>query len=65
MLKRAAFQLGAHEIAPGARRTIDLPVSVLSDHTPVTMSVHVVHGRRPGPTLFVSAAVHGDEVIGV
>ena len=37
----------------------------LSDHTPVTMSVHVVHGRRPGPTLFVSAAVHGDEVIGV
>ena len=29
------------------------------------MSVHVVHGRRPGPTLFVSAAVHGDEVIGV
>jgi predicted deacylase len=29
------------------------------------MSVHVVHGARPGPTLFVSAAVHGDEVIGV
>jgi predicted deacylase len=44
---------------------VDLPVSVLSDHTPVTLSVHVVHGRRPGPTLFVSAAVHGDEVIGV
>lgn len=49
----------------GSRRTIDLPVSVLSDHTPVSMSVHVAHGRRPGPTLFVSAAVHGDEVIGV
>ncbi len=29
------------------------------------MSVHVVHGRRPGPVMFVSAAVHGDEVIGV
>ncbi|HBG98822.1 MAG TPA: succinylglutamate desuccinylase [Rhodobacteraceae bacterium] len=52
-------------VAPGSRQTIDLPVSVLSDHTPVTMSVHVVHGRRPGPTLFVSAAIHGDEVIGV
>lgn len=50
---------------PGSRRTVDLPVSVLSDHTPVAVSVHVVHGRRPGPTLFVSAAVHGDEVIGV
>ena len=29
------------------------------------MLVHVVHGRRDGSTLFVSAAVHGDEVIGV
>jgi predicted deacylase len=60
-----AFRIGADIIAPGSRKTIDIPVSVLSDHTPVSMSVHVVHGRRPGPTLFVSAAVHGDEIIGV
>jgi len=59
------FEIGAFTIAPGTRRTVDLPVSVLSDHTPVTMSVHVLHGRRPGPVLFVSAAIHGDEVIGV
>jgi len=59
------FVIGEHSIAPGTRRTVDLPVSVLSDHTPVTMSVHVLHGRRPGPVLFVSAAIHGDEVIGV
>jgi predicted deacylase len=65
MPDRAAFELGTHQIAPGTRKTVDLPVSVLSDHTPVTMSVHVIHGRRPGPTMFVSAAVHGDEVIGV
>jgi predicted deacylase len=59
------FILGGHRVAAGTRRTIDLPVSVLSDHTPVSMSIHVVHGRSAGPTLFVSAAVHGDEVIGV
>ncbi|ETX30508.1 succinylglutamate desuccinylase/aspartoacylase family protein [Roseivivax isoporae] len=59
------FILGRTRIAPGARRTVDLPVSVLSDHTPVTLSAHVVHGRRPGPVMFVSAAIHGDEVIGV
>lgn len=64
-MPRAAFQIGDHQVAPGTRATVGLPVSVLSDHTPVTMSVHVVHGRRVGPTLFVSAAVHGDEVIGV
>jgi hypothetical protein len=37
----------------------------MPDHTPVALSVHVVHGQRPGPVLFVSAAVHGDEVVGV
>jgi hypothetical protein len=29
------------------------------------MSLEVFHGRRDGPTMFVSAAVHGDEIIGV
>lgn len=65
MISRAPFKFGNKHVPSGARRTIDLPVSMLSDHTPVTMSVHVVHGSRPGPTLFVSAAVHGDEVMGV
>ncbi len=65
MTARKSFEIGKHSIAPGTRVTVDLPVSVLSDHTPVTLSVHVVHGRRPGPVMFVSAAVHGDEVIGV
>jgi predicted deacylase len=62
---RAAFRLHATEVAPGARGIVDLPVSHLSDHTPVTMSVQVIHGRRDGPTAFVSAGIHGDEVIGV
>ncbi len=62
---RPSFEIGGITIPAGTRQTVDLPVSVLSDHTPVTMSVHVVHGKRPGPTLFVSAAVHGDEVMGV
>jgi predicted deacylase len=63
--KRGDFSVGGVSIPPGTRETVDIPVSVLSDHTPVSMSVHVVHGRRPGPTLFISAAIHGDEIIGV
>ncbi len=65
MAAQSAFEIGGHSVAPGTRRTVDLPVSVMSDHTPITMSVHVVHGKQPGPTLFVSAAIHGDEVMGV
>ena len=60
-----AFEIGGFSIPLNSRQTVDLPVSVLSDHTPVNMSVHVVHGCEPGPTLFVSAAIHGDEVMGV
>ena len=61
----APFVLAGQEVAAGTRKVIELPVSALSDHTPVTLSVQVVHGRRPGPVMFVSAAIHGDEVIGV
>ncbi|MEL6619981.1 MAG: succinylglutamate desuccinylase/aspartoacylase family protein [Pseudomonadota bacterium] len=61
----AGFEIGGVSVAPGTRVDVALPVSALPDHTPVNLSVEVVHGRRPGPTLFVSAAVHGDEVIGV
>lgn len=65
MARRAAFEIGGQTILAGTRQTVDLPVSVLSDHTPVSMSVHVVHGKADGPTVFVSAGIHGDEVIGV
>lgn len=59
------FAIGNFEIAPGTRRTIDLPVSVMSNHTPMTLPVHVLHGAKPGPTLFISGVVHGDEIQGV
>ncbi len=59
------FKIGTETVYPGTRRTIDLPVALLHTHTPITMPVHVVNGRRPGPKMFVSAAVHGDEINGV
>jgi predicted deacylase len=65
MAKRTHFQIGGETIAPGTRARVDIPVSQLSNHTPVHLSAEVIHGRRKGPVLFVSAAIHGDEVIGV
>lgn len=62
---RQAFTIGGEQVAPGQRRIVDMPVSKLSNHTPVTLPVHVLHGIRPGPTMFVSAAIHGDELNGV
>ena len=62
---RPAFIFGGRRIAAGSRATVDLPVAQLYTHTPVTMPVHVVHGRRDGPVLLVCAAIHGDEINGV
>ena len=63
--KRPAIDIGGVEIAPGERRTIDLPLADLSTHTSMAMPVQVIHGRRDGPRLFVCAAIHGDEINGV
>lgn len=64
MGKRDGFEMAGRVIPPGRRGTVDLPMTAMPDHTPVTLSVHVVHGARPGPVMFVSGAIHGDEVIG-
>ncbi len=62
---RSAFEIGGHKIPAGSRALVDLHVSKLSNHMPVTLPVHVLHGPRPGPTMFLSAAIHGDELNGV
>lgn len=59
------IRIGDYEIAPGQRATVDLPVARLYTHTSLAMPVHVIHGRKLGPVMFVSAAIHGDEINGV
>lgn len=59
------FEIGGERVSCGSRRLIDIPVARLSNHSPVALPVHVIHGNQPGPILFVSAAIHGDEILGV
>ncbi|WOI53912.1 M14 family metallopeptidase [Parvularcula sp. LCG005] len=59
------FKLNDTLVPAGSRMIVDLPISALSNRLPMSLPVQVIHGRRPGPTMFVSAAVHGDEIIGV
>lgn len=57
--------IGQTTIAPGERRGLSLPVGMLHTHIPVEMPVWVINGRRAGPRLFISAAIHGDELNGI
>jgi predicted deacylase len=61
----APLVIGGREIRPGSRQVVELQLPLLYTHTPVVMSAEVIRGRRPGPRLFVSAALHGDEINGV
>lgn len=57
--------IGGEEILLGERRQLALTVAKLYDFTDMKMPVEVVRGTEDGPTLFVSAAIHGDEINGV
>ncbi len=52
-------------VKPGQRALIDLPVSALYTRTPMSIPVHVINGKHPGSRLFITSAVHGDELNGV
>jgi len=57
--------IGGTKIPRGTRTTVRLPIAPLYTLAEMSMPVHVVRGRRDGPRLFVSAAIHGDEILGV
>lgn len=57
--------IGEHTINPGQRISVSLPVADLYTATSLSMPVKVVSGRKAGPVLFLSAAIHGDELNGV
>lgn len=59
------FTLGGTTIPPASRAAVELPVASLYSHAPMTLPVQVVCGKYDGPRLFVSAALHGDEINGV
>ena len=52
-------------INPGEHTTVMLPMPKLYDWTPLSMPVHIFRGKTVGPTLCITAAIHGDEVNGI
>ncbi len=57
--------VGGVAIAPGQRQRVEVPVAKLPTQTPMSLPVTVVNGKRPGACLWLSAAIHGDEINGV
>ncbi len=64
MSEREPFVIGDSRVRRGETRDIALKVSETSMGVPVSVPVRVVRGRRKGPRVFVTGAVHGDELNG-
>ena len=52
-------------VEPGSYRRLSWAGTELFEGIPLTSPVLVVNGTRPGPTLCLTAAVHGDELNGI
>lgn len=65
MQKKKDLTIGENTIKPGERKRFKLDVASLYDYTELNIPIEVVRGWDQGPTLFVSAAIHGDEINGV
>lgn len=61
----APLTAGTLSAAPGSIVRGQLDLVELADGTPVRFPVVLVNGARPGPRLYLGAAIHGDEVNGI
>ncbi|MCX4241398.1 succinylglutamate desuccinylase/aspartoacylase family protein [Paraliomyxa miuraensis] len=59
------FELEGTAVDPGTMTTVDLPIARLPTGDWVHMPVVVSHGKKRGPVVWLSGAVHGDELNGI
>lgn len=64
-MAREPFEIGDTVVQPGDEETLALKLSGQSPYTPMSLPVHVIHGKNDGPVLLLSGAIHGDEINGI
>lgn len=53
-----------HDVAPGQSLNAELEITESYSGRDIAVPIHVRRGWKPGPTVFVTAALHGDEING-
>lgn len=64
-MSRSGFVFADTLIEPGTRAHLPLPAGRLPTGDELSVPVDVLHGLRDGPTVWLSGAIHGDEIVGV
>jgi predicted deacylase len=59
------FTLNGKVVETGTRRFFDLRIARLPTHTVIDLPVYVSRSDLPGPTLLLTAGLHGNEINGI
>ncbi len=62
---REHYTIAGTYIKPGSRQWLSIPVPSAMGMDASHLEVYVARGKAPGPRVFVSAAIHGDELNGI
>ncbi|QIO24898.1 succinylglutamate desuccinylase/aspartoacylase family protein [Haloarcula sp. JP-L23] len=60
-----SFEVGDQTISPGEKTQFRYAVGTTFHDDPIEIPVTVINGEQAGPTVFLTAAVHGDELNGI
>ena len=60
-----SVEIAGTTVGPGRRQLVEVPVARLPTATRLNLPIMVLNGQRPGPKLWLSAVVHGDELNGL
>lgn len=55
---------GGQQVLPGERADLELVATQRADGLDSVIPIHVWRGHEPGPSVFVTGAIHGDEING-
>ncbi|HWU32012.1 MAG TPA: succinylglutamate desuccinylase/aspartoacylase family protein [Marmoricola sp.] len=64
-MARESFAIGNVRVRAGSSQDVELPITRLVTGGDVKLPVRVIHGREPGPVVWITGVIHGDEVLGV
>ncbi len=62
--KQQEIKFAGIQIQKGTNVTINLELPKLY-HSPMDLPIRVIRGKKNGPVIFISAAIHGDELNGI
>lgn len=65
MGESTAFEFDGGRVEPGEGQQFRFPTSETYLGDPIRIPVTIINGENPGPTVFLGAALHGDELNGI